>query len=264
MPLPGPSGTLALAVDIFTTQEMAALMRRLFRAAVFGAAFASALVAAAALAQFAPPSTIFGSVTDQAGPVAADLPVEAYIGDLLCGKGQTGFVGEGAARVTVYWVQVLSKEDRPGCGSAGAKVKIKVGDRTASQVATWSATGSAQLDVTFGNVTPAAIPTYTPTSTPPANGTPVPGATETALVVGTIPKGSPGAGSSVVLQGGVTSSRPGPGQATAGDGGGFPLWAVAILVLAGIAIVGGGLGYAMSRSRRDDEDDFLRPPPGAS
>jgi hypothetical protein len=38
---------------------------------------------------------------------------------------------------------------------------------------------------------------------------------------------------------------------------------VVILVLGGIAIVGGGIGYAMSRNRRNDEDDFLHPPPSA-
>jgi hypothetical protein len=242
-------------------------MRPLLRAAVIGAALAGALAAAsAAVAQFAPPSTVFGSVTDQAGPVPADVPIEAYIGDLLCGKGKTEFVGDGTARVTVYAVNVSSKEDKAGCGSDGANVKIKVGDRTSSGVAKWKA-GPVQLDVTFGNVTPAAIPTFTPaptrTPTPPAPGTPAPGATGTAEVAGTIPKGSPGAGSPVALKGGVTSSRQGPGQASTGDEGGFPLWAVAIIVLAGIAIVGGGVGFAMSRSHRSDDDDFLRPPPGS-
>ncbi len=239
-------------------------MRRILRAGMFGTALTSALFAASALAQIAPPSTVFGSVTDQAGPVAADIPIEAYIGDLLCGKGKTELVGEGANRVTAYAVNVSSKEDKPGCGADGASVRIKVGDRTANQVAKWKA-GPVQLDVTFGAVTPAVIPTFTPlpprTPTPPNGGTPAAGATETAQAIGTIPKGSPGAGSPVVLKGGVTSSRPGPGQASTGDGGGFPLWAVVILVLAGIAIVGGGVGFAMSRSRRDD-DDSLEPPPG--
>jgi len=242
-------------------------MRRVLRAAVFGTAIAGALAAASAFAQLAPPATVWGSVTDQAGPVAADVPIEAYVGDVLCGKGKTEFVGDGAAKVTAYAVNVSSKEDKPGCGSDGATIKLKVGDRTAGQVAKWKA-GPVQLDVTFGNVAPAAIPTFTPdvrTPTPRANGTPVPGATETAQALGTIPKGSPGAGSPVVLQGGVTSSRLGPGQGSASGGEGFPLWAVVILVLAGIAIVGGGAGYAMSRNRRDDDDDdhFLSPPPTA-
>jgi len=262
MPLPDQSGTLETAVDDITTQEARVPMRQLLRAAVIGTALTGALVAASAFAQLAPPSTVWGSVTDQAGPVPADVPIEAYVGDVLCGKGKTEFVGEGSNRVTAYAVNVSSKEDKTGCGADGASVTIKVGDRTASQAAKWKA-GPVWLDVTFGDVTPAAIPTFTPVPPrTPANTTPAPGATETAQAVGAIPAGSPGAGSPVALKGGVTSSRAAPGQANPGDGGGFPLWAVAIIVLGGIAIVGGGVGYAMSRNRRDDDDGFLRPPPG--
>jgi hypothetical protein len=221
-----------------------------------------ALGVSVAVAQIpSPPSTVFGSVTDQAGPVAENLPVQGYIGDKLCGtRGFTQFTGEGSARVTVYFVDVLSAEQTAGCGIDGADIRIKVGDRFATQTTKWKR-GPVQLDITFGDVTPAPIPTFTPapTNTPrpspsqtPANGTPGTGAAS----VGTIPVGSPGAGSPVAsLKGGVTNSTAGTRQSASSDSsGGFPLWAGALLVLVGIAAVGGGVGYAMSRSRRERAD----------
>jgi hypothetical protein len=244
------------------------------RWAALAAALLLALGSAAALAQIpAPPSTIFGSVSDEAGPVAEHLPVQGYVGDKLCGtRGETQFTGEGSARVTVYYIDVLSTEQTPGCGKQDAVVRIKIGDRFAPQTARWQA-GPVHVDITFGNVSPAAIPTFTPAPKPTAdpnqpanNGTPLPQGNATIQPVGTIPPGTPGAGSPYpTRKGGVTSSAP-SGSSGDGGGGGFPLWGVAILVLGGIAAVGGGVGFAMSRSSDDDDDlddthDY-RPPSG--
>ena len=215
-----------------------------------------ALGVSTAVAQIpSPPATVFGSVTDEAGTVAENLPVQGYIGGKLCGtRGFTQFTGEGSSRVTVYFVDVLSAEQTPGCGVDGAEIRVKIGDRFANQTTKWKR-GPIQLDITFGNVTPAPIPTFTPapTNTPrpnasqaASNGTPGAGA------VGTIPAGSPGAGSPVAsLKGGVTSSTVSGRQSGGSDGGGFPIWGGVLLVLAGVAAVGGGVGYAMSRSRRE-------------
>jgi hypothetical protein len=219
------------------------------------------------------PSTVFGSVTDSAGPVPPGLVVEAYVGDKLCGKGDTELTGDGDARVTVYFADVVSSSQTAGCGSDGAEVRLKIGDRFAPQTARWQK-GPVQLDVTFGTATPAPIPTFTPT--PPRTNTPRPqqtaGVTSTPPAAsptqpGTIPAGSPGAGSPYpTLPGGLTSSTPAPGQGPGDDGGdGFPVWAIVLLVLGGIAAVGGGVGYAMSRGNGiDDPDDDLFAPPGAS
>lgn len=248
-------------------------MTSLLRAAALATACAGGLSLAAAFAQFAPPSTVFGSITDQAGAVEAGIPVTAFIGGQLCGTGKTEFTGDGEARITVYAVNVSSREDKPGCGTEGSPIAIKVGDRSAGQEAKWKA-GPVRLDITFGNVTPVPIPTFTPaptrTPTPPRPAdttTPAASATGAVETPGTIPAGSPGAGSPVpTLKGGVASSRPGPSQGgNGGDGGGFPLWAVVILVLGGIAALGGGVGYAMSRNRSaDDDDDLFRQPPAGS
>ncbi|MEO6045467.1 MAG: hypothetical protein ABIQ47_16325 [Tepidiformaceae bacterium] len=246
--------------------SFARLARRFFVVAALTIPAAGATIA---LAQFEPPSTVFGSVTDAAGPVAADLPIQAYVGETLCGtKGKTEFTGDGAARVTVYAINVASAADKAGCGKDGADVRIKIGDRFAAQTSRWRA-GAVQLDVTFGNATPAAIPTFTPTIAKPTPATtPVPGSSAAAAATsaaagGTIPAGSPGAGSPVpTLKGGVTSSTPAAQRASTADDGGFPVWGIVLLVLLGVGAIGGGIGYAMSRSRTTgeiDSDDHLPP-----
>lgn len=234
-----------------------------------------------ATAQIDPPSTIFGSITDTAGTIPEGVPVEAYIGDKLCSnKATTVFTGDGAARVTAYVLDVVSDSQVPGCGTRStvkrAEVRIKVGDRFAEQTATWEP-GPVQLDVTFGGATPAVIPTFTPapTRTPDPRGTAAPIAAQTPLnpratIAGeVIGAGTPGAGSPVAASpvatrpgGGVTSDTPDSNQAQSNDGGGggFPIWGVAILVLGGIAAIGGGVGYAMSRNREGGIDDDLGPP----
>ena len=244
---------------------------RVWRWMAASAALAAAIGGSAAVAQIpSPPSTIFGSISDSGGQVPEHLPIQAYVGDKLCNDNtpsETKFTGEGSARVTVYVVNVLSAEQTPGCGKANGDVRIKVGDRFATTPAKWQA-GAVRLDITFGNATPAPIPTFTPVPTPTrdpnatpltnAQGTPISEGSPGAAGVGTIPAGSPGAGSPIpTLKGGVTNSTPGAVAASAGGGGGggFPLWGVAVLVLGGIALVGGGVGYAMSRSREGDIDD---------
>lgn len=242
------------------------------RAAFLSAAAATALLLIPqAYAQFNPPSTVFGSIADSAGPVDAGLTVEAYIDGKLCGtKGRTEFTGEGSSRVTVYVVDVVSESQTAGCGKEGKEVKIKVGDRTAAQAAKW-APGPVQLDLTFGSASPAAIPTFTPAPTkapdPAATAAPgqTPGQTQTAQQVATIPPGSPGAGSPVPTspRGGITSATPGQAPATGGgDSGGTPVWAIALLILGGLGAIGGGVGYYMARGNKDNgPGDFS--PPGA-
>jgi len=226
--------------------------------AVAAASLAGLATLPLAHAQFDPPSTVFGSIADSGGEVAAGLPVEAYIGEKLCGtKGRTEFTGDGAAKVTVYFVDVVSESQIAGCGATGREVRLKIGDRFAPQTARW-APGPVQLDITFAGATPAVIPTFTPapTSTPEPTATLRPGTTPGATAaIETIPPGSPGAGSPIATpRGGITSATPGPGQ-SGGDGGGFPVWGIVVLILGGIAAIGGGVGYAMSRSSRVHPDD---------
>lgn len=263
--------TLGMAVKSRTQDETMTHLRGAFVAAAAAVAGAVALLAAApASAQFDPPSTVFGSVADSAGPVPEGLPVEAYIGDTLCGKdGKTEYTGEGSARVTVYAIDVVADSQIKGCGRSGAEVRIKIGDRFAPQTARWQP-GPVQLDVTFGSATPAPIPTFTPTPTrtpaPGATGTPAPGQSTPGSGQGgsveTIPPGSPGAGSPVT-GGGVTSATPGQQNAAGDDGGGFPVWGVIVLVLGAIAAVGGGAGWVLARNRQSASDsDDLDPPGG--
>lgn len=270
----------------------------MWRWAVALAALAVALAGAStALAQLpSPPQTIAGSVNEESGRVAEHVPVEAYIGDKRCDDkhGDTAFTGDGKAQVTYFYVTVLSDEQTPGCGKQGSTVRIKIDGRFVNETAKWDA-GLTLLNVTFGDAKPLALPTATPTvkrsatvaknaagtpivatnaaGTPivatNAAGTPIAAANETAQVsqtVATIPPGSPGAGSPIpTLAGGITNTTAGGtgGGSNSGGGGGFPLWGIVLLVLGGIALVGGGVGYAMSRS--NNEEDLDQPHvPGAA
>ena len=245
------------------------------RLRLFGALAVVALgfiaFAVPAAAQFGPPQTIFGSITDSSGPVADKLPIEAYVADKICGKGVTEFVGDGASRVTVFAVDVVSKEQTAGCGADGTEVRIKIGDRFADQKARWRA-GPLQVDLVFGaNATPQAIPTFTPAPTTAApaqptlargtpaiaatviEGTPVAGASATASAIGSVtvsvtrpPNATP------TLVGGVISSVTG---GTGGSGGGgFPLWGIVVAILGVVAVAGGGVGILMARARARERD----------
>ena len=212
-----------------------------------------------------PPSTIAGSITDEAGPVPAGLPVEALIGNKVCGTSETVYTGDGAARVTVYVVDVVSESQIADCGRDGVPVRIRVGDKLSERPVTWDQ-GLVLFDITFGNVTPDPIPTFTPTTVPTATNTPQPNATQPATEAtpgeGTPTTSGPGGGNAATATGspGATNgpatatgelSSATPGVPSSGDGGGdggVPTWAIVLLAVGGLAAVGGGVGYMMSRS----------------
>lgn len=235
---------------------------------IAGGLLAALLAPAATSAQvFGPPMTIFGSVTDSAGEIPADLPVEAYVGDTVCGRGKTQYTGDGAGRVAVYFADVVSREQTAGCGSDGAEVRIRIGDRFAAQTARWRP-GPAQLDIVFGGATPRAIPTFTPTPRPtgaatstPGNLTPTPagGTTTPTALASASPSPSATltstATATATLRGGLSvGPSTGPSGDSGDDGGGFPVWAIVAIALGGLAVVGGGAGWALARRRRDDDD----------
>lgn len=237
----------------------AGMVRRWRVAAILG----SALVALVALAGTSaartaqnlpgPPSTFFGSINDAAGPVKAGLPVEGLINGKVCSSkgGKTEYTGSGKSQVTVYAVDVESDSQTPGCGKTGDVVTIKIGDRTAQQTGKWDA-GPVQLNITFGDVTPVPIPTFTPTST----GTPAP-----TVSIGTqTPR--PGTLSSAV-PGGVTTNT--AAKAAGDSSGGFPIWGIVLIVVAALAVAGGGAGMFIARNHRaggDGDDGPIDPGPG--
>jgi hypothetical protein len=208
-------------------------IRRLSPVLFLGALIGGAGITLAA-AQFGPPSTMFGSITDAGKTVESGLVVEAYVGETLCGKNETRFTGDGSARVTVYSVHVVSREQTAGCGFEGADVRIKVGDRFAEQTAKWTP-GPVELNLTFGGATPAPIPTFTPSPTTEG---------------GANASGTPGAGGTS-SRGGVTSTSPSASSSAVegDDDGGFPIWVTVALVVVALGLVGGGAGYALSRNR---------------
>jgi hypothetical protein len=245
-----------------------------------------ATITSAGAQGFGPPQTIFGSISDTSGAVPNRLPVEAYIGDTLCGEGQTGYSGEGDARVTVYAVDVHEAGQTAGCGTVnGEVVRIKIGDRFAEQTTRWRA-GPVQVDILFGSgATPVPIPTFTPvpptaipTSTsaatvPPATtegatptagasgtGTPSPEVDSTseaqtaATPSVTVALASTTPSATATLAGGVVSSV--ADSTGGGDDGDLPVWGIVVAVLAGVAVVGGGVGLVMARSRARDDDSM--------
>ena len=259
-------------------------------------------LAGAAEAQFGPPATIFGLISDSAGEVPEGLEVHAYIGETLCSDSRAEYfaktihTGEGAARVAVYVVHVVSDDQEEGCGTDGAEIRIQVGDRFADETGVWRR-GPAQVDITFGSAAPAPIPTFTPTAT--ATSTPDPQATATATKLpteataadatssedatsqasgsgndtptpggangGSDPGGDPdddGDGdvpasaedeAEPTLAGGVTTGRTTPAPS---DDGGFPVWPVVLVLVGLLVVLGGGVGYMMSRTSGSE------PPPG--
>jgi hypothetical protein len=201
---------------------------------------------------FGPPMTLFGSISDAAGPIDAGVPVEAYVGDKLCGKGKTEFVGDGANRVTAYAADVVSKEQTTGCGSIGVEVRVKIGERFATQTAKWQQ-GPVRLDVTFGNATPAAIPTFTPTprrdptADPNQTGTPATSTSAQTAVARTS-----NANATPTLKGGVESKNLQSGSQASNDGG-FPIWAGVLIGLAVLGAAGGTIGFVLARKDRDGD-----------
>ncbi len=237
-----------------------------------------AFVTSAAAQSFGPPQTIFGSISDSAGTVPEKLPVQAIINGKVCGEGTTEFVGDGSSRVTVYAVDVVEKGQRADCGSDGAEVRIKIGDRIADQKALWRA-GPLRVDILFGQgATPAPIPTFTPTTQPtlapantPAPGeTPQPGATTStttegtpgATITGTVPVSQTiaGAAATATLRGGLGTTEQNATGGGDGDGGGLPVWGIAALILGVVGVAGGGVGVMMARSRARERDSMVSRP----
>jgi hypothetical protein len=65
--------------------------------------------------------------------------MHAYIGKTECGGGKVSAAG--------YALNVLSSQDKSGCGSEGAEVKLTVGDYRANDTGRWSAAAFQQLDL---------------------------------------------------------------------------------------------------------------------
>jgi hypothetical protein len=127
------------------------------RRTLFGAltaAVAAAAVPMAALAQLppAPPAVFWGT----AASIAVGSDVVAMVGDgnsfVACGAGKV--LQDGAN--PVYVVQVITEEQRPGCGRSGRTIRFYIGPsgatagRLANESASWQGAGPRQLNITAG------------------------------------------------------------------------------------------------------------------
>lgn len=209
-----------------------------------------------------PPTTFYGSVTDAAGRVPAGVPIVAIVNNNICGETTTVHVGEGSSLVTMYVIDVISDRQTPGCGTPGDAVRLRVGDRLAEEAVQWAGTGElVQFDIVFGDATPDVIPTATRTPIPSATESVSTGSPETEATPGT---GTPDSSQSPsrTQPGGVSTTTPAAANAgDSGDGdGGLPLWALLALAVGGIAAVGGGIGFAISRGNSAAGPESLDPP----
>ncbi len=231
-----------------------------------------------------PPAFIYGSITDADGPVPEGIPVEAIVNDNVCGQTETRYVGDGDGQITFYAIDVHAHGQTEGCGRPGDPIRLRVGDRLVPGTVTWETGIPVHNDIVFGDATPAPIPTVTPTpegadpatpspdqgQEPPdsENQTPSPAGEGDDSTSG--PGGEPANGQggdspgddadAEELEGQLTSATPGQeaaGATTGNGGGGMPVWAVLLLVVGGIAVAGGGIGYMMARgSAKSDEDSM--------
>ena len=128
-----------------------------------------------ALAQFGPPSTVFGTVVAADDDVAIGLPVVAYVGDTVCSTSEefTVNTGDGDAQVTAYVIDVVSDQQIEGCGNTEAEVRIQIDGRFADGTVRWRA-GPVQFNIAFGNAPTVPIPTFTPPATSTSTPTPLP------------------------------------------------------------------------------------------
>ncbi len=141
----------------------------------------------AAQAQPTPPSRFDGTVTAPDREVAGGLEVLAYIGDTVCSQDtpeQTIRTGEDGEAVTNYRVDVLSTNQKEGCGVEGAVVRFKIGDQFANETRSWlDEPQELNLTLPAGPTEPEETPEGTETTVPeePVEPEETPSGTETTV-----------------------------------------------------------------------------------
>jgi hypothetical protein len=108
------------------------------------AAFAMSIIGTVT-AQPSPPTIFRGTVTDTDGsPVAAGLPVEAFIDGTDCTNTGATLADSG------YYVTVENSSTRDGCGGRGSEVRFRVGGQWASTTGTVGSSGFQRLNLALG------------------------------------------------------------------------------------------------------------------
>ena len=116
------------------------------------AAFALSFVAVA-LAQPTPPSVFRGTVTSPDGPVAADLSVEAYVGDTLCND-RPRETFSNTSGTTEYFVEVHKASTKPGCDG---EIRFEIGGRAATQTGSHGGGAVTRLNLTLAPEAPESV-----------------------------------------------------------------------------------------------------------
>jgi hypothetical protein len=130
-----------------------------------GVALAAALVAASVAtglhAQPSPPNRFFGNLTIDGMPGPAGTSVRAFIAGKDCTTPRDPF----PVPAGQYALEVAHTSQIPGCGTPGAEIQFRIGDRVANEVGIFVTGEFTRLDLTF-TARPAATPTPAPAPQP--------------------------------------------------------------------------------------------------
>jgi hypothetical protein len=132
----------------------------------------------------AQPAIFSGDVTIDGDPVLRDVPIQALIGDVLCGDLRVAYDSEPPLMEESEYrhLAVLPSEARAGCGTEGAQIRFLVKGIQAKETAVWEP-GFHTLDLLITTApeetatvtaTATAVPTPTVTPRPPPTITPTP------------------------------------------------------------------------------------------
>jgi hypothetical protein len=93
-----------------------------------------------------PPTRFWGTLTINGAPAPTGARVTALIDGLDCGSRVTTSDGQ-------YWVDAISADEQPGCGTSGSRVDFRVNGLLLSLGSSWHAGHFVNLDLVLGSST---------------------------------------------------------------------------------------------------------------
>lgn len=104
---------------------------------------------------FAEPSEFLGTVTIDGQPASDGTPIEALIGDVVCG---TATVSAERYDVSVRAGYGYGRDYQERCGNGGEAVAFRSGGRIANETGTFTGLIVQELDLTFGQALAPTLP----------------------------------------------------------------------------------------------------------
>jgi hypothetical protein len=154
---------------------MASAHRRGVYALLSVAIVAGGLFAAASVVRADTPPHRFSGTANLNGAVAANATINAIINDVICGSTTANSSGG-------FRIDVLSREDRSGCGINGAIVRFTVNGASAAEARIWEMGDFGAVNLNAPSS--AALDVFTISGNASMQGQPVPSALVTARIGG--------------------------------------------------------------------------------